>query len=128
MKILGYLKKQPKWRLTQIDEIGFLTGWEGDVPRVYTGKQGWDERYEPTNEYEIDIPIIWAQLSLVGWGRGRSSATFRWAEQKHRLIYHTAMQTSFDMFKRSNLGMISGEFTFIKQGTQISLAPYVEAA
>jgi hypothetical protein len=108
LKVTGYLKKQPTWKMVVIDGK-MHTGW-------YFGGRG--EKTEYT-----DVPIVSGKLTLSSYGRGRSSATFEWVDESG-YSYHCAMKHSLEMFKLSCNGVISGSFTFSKQGDQLSIRPY----
>ncbi len=135
MKIVGFLKKQPKWKCVIDNSCGKIhTGYEGYAYAASMPQRIWCKNtstsipnpdYIPPDITEIDVPVVEATLNLVAFSRGRSSTVFIFeCPDGHR--YDTSPQASFEMFKSTVKGKITGLFTFKKQGSQISICPLEE--
>lgn len=131
MEVIGYLKKQPKWQIT-VDENG----------DIQTGvKYGYKEAAP------IKVPIFKATIRYVTFWKGRSSVQVKFearndnSEQgmideilgkqparysctisKCMEIFQCMAQGKFDIKED---GWFTGTFTLSKQGTALSITPFL---
>jgi len=131
MEILGYLKKQPKWQI-KVDANG----------EIQTGvKYGYKEAQA------IKVPIFRATIKYSNYSKGRSSVQIKFdtrndnTEQglvnellgKRPGVYSCTLANCMEIFQclaagkftLQEDGWFTGIFTLSKQGTALSITPFL---
>ena len=118
ISIVKYLAKQPKWRAFKLDGL-WWTGYQTTTPHP----DYWYTTKNPSMCEDFDVPVLNGKLTLVDFGRGRSSVVY-YFEDVDGNRYECAPKAAFGMFKKTKKGVFVGDFTLIKQGSSVSITPY----
>jgi hypothetical protein len=84
--------------------------YDTDTRNHLTHDRGYQIVWYPNKEWEDE-------LQLVKYTRGRSSVTFVFRSIINGDEFHAFVSNSFEIFKDSVGGVISGRFTFVKKGS-----------
>lgn len=94
----------------------------------YKGLVSYPYGWETVDEWRDNYAFV-ATLKLDTFERGRSAAYFVWRDVETGLRYPMFLTFTEEVLKRARvtMGIISGEFTFAKRGTNYSIRMVFES-